>query len=279
MNKILGLISVTYIFFLSTLMFVPLSAAAVSELETFDIRSYHPENQGLRDIKFEVRVDQLLEKLNSESVFGKLSDVYFEVFWLFPDKLDIEVVGLPKGFKERKEALKGLIANRLDFVIPQKLAQFTNGYTLTAQKKDQKILLEATDKTGLRSINRMEFLFDKESKLLEFSTYSNSGTSASQLTFQAYPWSQNKWAIEKSKVENVSMGKKTIINTEIKYTTVAGFGLPQEVGITTQIPVITGTKEKEISIEEIKNAVKFSNYQVNLGKAAEHFKTPANSGK
>ena len=51
-----------------------------NELDTFDLKTYHPENFGLTDLSCEIRIDNLLQQLNQLSIFGKLTDVYYKIY-------------------------------------------------------------------------------------------------------------------------------------------------------------------------------------------------------
>jgi hypothetical protein len=254
------------------MVFFTCTVLAITDIETFEIRSYYPESQGVRDLTFEVRIKDLMQRLNEESMFGKLTDVYFQVYWLFPDKFNIEVMGLPKGFKERKELLKGLIVSRLDFVLPQKISKMVKNYNLTAKKIADGTYVEALDKSGINDVNRIELIFDKESKLTAMKLFASSGIVESKLFFQTYPWSQNKWALEKSSSEQMALGRKTTVDSTVAYTNVQGYGFPGEVVITTKVSSLYKKLKEQKDLGELKNVINFSNYQVNAGKAAEYFK-------
>ncbi len=79
--------SLVFVFILSLFMsFIPKLALAQEgttaipeEVLQYDIRRYNPEAQGVKDLVFELRMDNLTETLNKNLALGKLVDVHFKV--------------------------------------------------------------------------------------------------------------------------------------------------------------------------------------------------------
>ena len=57
------------------------SQAKIEEIEQYEIRSYDPQKNGLTDLVFEARIENLTDILNKAQTFGKLVDVYFKIYW------------------------------------------------------------------------------------------------------------------------------------------------------------------------------------------------------
>lgn len=242
---------------------------ARNQIDQFDLTYYHPENFGLRDLVFEVRIENLLETLNENKALGKLQDVYYKVFWIFPGQYEIEVNGLPSGFKEMKQQLRDLIKPRLDFVIPQKLADGLRSYDLSLSKSGTTKIVKATDKTQTRQINEIQIKFEDDGKMIEYKTSSPVGVSTSTFNQAKKNWSHNKWVADVIKVESIQGIQISRVESEITYLNEGGFGLPEKVEITTTHEIVAPEKDKKEQKNIVKNKViyKFSKYSVNSGMA------------
>jgi len=258
------LITVLYLF-LSVML--PISqTVANAEVEQFDLRYYHPENYGLKDLVFEIRISDLVKRLNANKALGKLEDVYYKVYWMFPGEYRIEINGLPNGFAQMKRGLKQMIKSRLDFVIPQKLAPKVRSYKLSSSKKSGGVLVKGVDQTHTKPVNEINLLFDARGKLKEFKTFSPVGVNNSEMKLNVKPWSHNKWVVDNLKVTN-SGTQITTIDYELDYTTIAGFGFPEKIDITTEVkPYETNSK----NVQTVKSTLLFSTYEVNTGKAQRY---------
>jgi hypothetical protein len=94
--------------------FFILNVNAQTTLSSIDLKHYSPQKKGVNDLVFEVSNKALTKTLNDQMIFGKLNHVSFTVYWtLKPERLAIEVNGLPEGFKEIKEELKNLLSMML----------------------------------------------------------------------------------------------------------------------------------------------------------------------
>jgi hypothetical protein len=243
-------------------------AATPVEIENFDIRYYHPVNYGLKDLVFEVRIKNLLESLNKRLSLGTLSDIYFKVYWMLPGKYKIEVAGLPKGFKEIKSELKSMIKNRLDFVIPEKLAPKVRSYSLQSKKIKSGMTIIGKDKTHTRAVNEIRLRFNRKGMLEGFKTLSPMGVNNSHFKMSAKGWSHNKWLVDKLTVDSIQGIQKTSMKHKVDYVAIDGFGFPSKVVIsTTQELMETKTSKAAKSKREHKSEILFSSYEVNTGKA------------
>ena len=237
-------------------------------IEHYDITSYHVQELGLKDLVFEARIDNLVKLLNSKFSIGKLTDVYFKIYWVAPDIYHIEVKGMPNGFKELKVELKKLIAPRIDFVIANRVSPQVRSYALKTSFKGEKTIVRAVDKTHTRDISEMLFTFDKKGKLSEFKTSGPVGSSISKLNLKKLPWSKNKWVLDSMSVKTFFGVQVVTTDSQINYTNVFGFGFPAEVSVKTKQSLSNSSSLKKVKdARVIKTSLIFSNYEVNSGKA------------
>lgn len=257
--------------FLFLIVCRPVCANSQKIIEKYDIGSYHPENYGLKDLVFQVRLSNLLDHLNEKKIYGKLKDVYFKTYWLFPGKYKVEVIGMPRGFKRMKYNLRNMIYTNLDFVIPKKFSSEIEGYQFEIEKKGLEISMRGKDKSRTKDISEMYIVFDKKSKLKRIKTYSPAGENDSRMEMSVKSWSHNKWALEKitSKIRHGM--QTTVMEKNVVYTTVAGFGFPERVNIeTTQTSNHSKSTKEKIDLRKTVTSIIFSNYKVNMGEARKY---------
>lgn len=243
------------------------------EIQQHELRSYDPQKTGLKDLVFEARIDKLVDMLNETGTFGKLSDVYFKIHWLSPDQYKIEVMGLPKGFEEVRNDLSMLIKTKLELIIPEMLSSKFKNYALkTEDSKDAKVV-RATDTTGLMVLPEVEIYFDKSGKLSAIETRANGQNVKTEFSLSPKSWSQNKLVVDKIiTVTKQGLQTNTVTNT-IEYLTVSGVGFPSVVKVNNlseaTIPAQGEEKEKHLK-QSTGSIIKFSNYEVNTGKAQRY---------
>jgi len=127
--------------FLIILFFIPYEGNAKDFFNNHDEKVYKPQNEGLKDLIVEIRIDQLKEVLNQRLIFGKIEDLYFKLHWARPNKRAIEIVGMPEGFKEAKEELKRLAEAESQYLIPEGLAEEFKGFDLSYTSKNKKEIM------------------------------------------------------------------------------------------------------------------------------------------
>lgn len=240
-------------------------------IETHDLRSYHPENQGLKDLVFDVVIPELTDHLNKEQIFGKLKDVYFRVYWVFQGGVFVDVIGMPRGFLERKAILKSIIAPRLNFVIPQTVASMVRGYTFSETRGDAgETVLRGEDRTNMNYINRIHLVFSKEGLLKRSIMSSPSGEQTSEMEMKTAGWSNGKYVLVGVQNKSIEGAQTITMNTNIKYKNIDGYGFPEEIETVTKQVLNQIVKDKVKETErELKAKVLFKNFQVNKGVAGK----------
>ncbi len=263
MKHLLLIISVTFCF----------AAHSVELIESFDLRTYDPLKNGLKDFSCEIRLKGLTERLKKELVSLDIKDeVYYKLFWIYPGKLDLVVEGLPRGFQELRNNLKNLIVNRVDYLVPQKLGKRIRGYELTPQKTSSGTLVKAKDPANSKAVNKIELMFDKEGKLSTYKSYSPLGFQQSVFSYTKKSWSKNKWVLNEVKAKTIQGPQVTEIETEIDHENYVGYGFPEKILISTTQYVVAPGKDEKKQERTGQTELSFSNYKINAGEATKHFR-------
>ncbi len=249
-------------------------AWANTTVTDFDLMSYSPVKMGLKDIYCEVRVDGLTEQVKKQYVTVKIRDeIYFQLYWMYPGKVAIEVEGVPLGFEQLKQNLIGLIVNRIDYLVPQDLSPKLRGYNLKSKKSGGSIILEGVDPTNTKAVNKIEVGFDNQGILKKYKSYSPLGFQNSIFEYEKKSWSKNKWVLDEIEAKMIQGPQVTETNTEIKYENVAGFGMPERITVSTKQSVVApGEEEKKIE-RTGESKITFSNYKLNVGEAQKFFRS------
>ena len=239
-------------------------------IEQYEIRTYDPQKNGLTDLVFEARIDNLTEILNKTQTFGKLVDVYFKIYWLSPAQYKIEVMGLPKGFQEVRSDLTTLIKGKLEFIIPEKFSEKFKAYTLKSEPAVSGKLIKAIDDSYTLAIPEVELAFDDNGRLKTMVTRAAASFVTTEFFQTPKSWSNNKFVMDKI-VSVTKQGPSTsTVTNSIEYISANGMGFPSKVSIknSTQVIIPANGKEKEKKIKnETNSAVQFAKYEINTGKA------------
>lgn len=244
--------------------------ALPEQLIQYDVRKYNLEAQGLKDLVFEVRVDQLTETLNKNLSLGKLVDVHFKVYWMPANEWRIEVNGLPKGFDEIKSDLKQLVAGKLEYVLSRPFKSVVEGLSFENYTEKGVNYLRAFDPLYTKPFTDILLQFDQNGRLLYMRT--NVPNAATEATFEynVFPWSNSKFLVTKHTAKTKYGVSESTITHGIEYAAMNGFGFPSKMTIKTNnkvtIPPRGKEKEKVIN-QDMTSVLKFSKYETNTGKA------------
>lgn len=241
--------------------------AATAPIKNFDLRYYNPKEFGLKDLVFNVKLSNLKSLLNKQKNFGKIHDIYFKVYWTIKTNFHIEIFGMPKGFQVIRQQLKDMIKERLDYVIPQKLADKISNYTLT-QKKDGKVVYyQGKDKTHKAPNSEIRLWFDGH-KLKRYKTYGASGSIDAKFSMKIKSWSHNKFLVSNVKVTSYQGMQKIVTDNNFTYESISGFGLPKKIDIVMNQEVMSTNKIKEnAENRKVNSYIEFNSYEINTGKA------------
>lgn len=251
-------------------LFNAFAQTKVEELEQFEIRSYTPQLNGAKDLVFEARIDGLKEIIEKNLVVGKLNDLYFKVYWQHPNDFKVEVEGLPKGFKEVRDDLRQLIKGKLDFVIPEKISEKLQPYTLKIEPITEGKLLKAIDETYTLAVPEIDITFDKTGRIKFLETKMSSSAVKTEFFHSPKSWSKNKLVLDKVQSISGFPGNAMIVVNDIEYANINGFGLPSKLTIKNIIEYTTPatkTEKAKVQKKETTSVIKFTKYEINTGKA------------
>jgi hypothetical protein len=263
MRKILALL-------LFATALVSFAEEKIEELEQYEIRSYAPQKNGVKDLVFEARIDNLTEILQKNLSLGKLTDVSFKVYWVSPSQYKIDVYGLPKGFNEIKSDLTQLIKGKLEFVLPESFSEKFKGYSLKAEPVADGKLIRAIDLTYTMTVPEVDILIDNSGALKKIETRAPMSAVKTEFFHSPKSWSNNKFVLDKIVLTSGQVGAKMTSTNDIEYAVVNGVGFPSKVAIknVNEIKVPATAKEKEKIIKnETGTVIRFTKYEVNTGKA------------
>ncbi len=237
-----------------------------SYIKSFDVRLYNPINFGLKDLRVKARIKDLTSKLNEQLVFGKLKDVYFEFYWKAPDKIKVEVFGMPEGFKEVKDQLKQGILLRSDFIIPRALSEKVKGYELKLDSEKGKTSITAVDTKGVQAHSEIIYLFNENDVLNKSILKSAMGMETLTMNFDKRSWSQNKLVLGSYTTQRVEGVNTISTEVQVKYEKVGTYGFPKSIqSKTKQVLTQPVGKKKQTYEREFTSEISFFDHQVNTG--------------
>lgn len=238
----------------------------LSYLKAFDSKVYSLKQEGIKEFVVDIESTRLTKQMNEQQLFGKVDGLIFRVYWTaVPERLAIEVMGLPEGFKEVKEDLKNNILPLIDNILPLPTAQRFSGYKFTQGKKQREIL--ATDTSGLAPIPSYSLLLDEEGKLKEVTGHRPVGSLVVTPTYETDSLMPGKWLLKKQITMTVENGQKMTLAKKLDY------GKGQRLPVVTAIEVTTeyaseSSDTKPVSMTE---TIEFKNYKINEGVAFKYF--------
>ncbi len=239
-------------------------------LRASDERTYTPRVKGLKDVFFEMSSPEVTKQLNDQMVLGRVTDAVFRVYWTAqPERLDMDVKGLPAGFHEVKEELKASMASRFEHVVPVPLEKKFSSYQLRPVPGRTRFLI-ASDPKGLMPVPEFELEFDVEGRLQTSRAKKPVGTVVTRYTYGKFPWADSKGVLVKIEVVGEEGPLTTHSTVEITYETHAGIGLPSMVkSVSRQTLRPPGaTSPVERSTQEV---LHLKAYRVNVGEGMKWF--------
>lgn len=252
---------------------LPWSAGAqdpAALLRTSDEKIYNPKAKGLADLVVDVVDPQLTKQLNDQMIFGIVNEVSFRIYWTAkPERIAIDVLGLPEGFREIKEELKARAIGNFEAIVPLPIEAKFKGYQLAQGAGTQRSVV-ATDKSGLAPIPEFVFNFDAESRLSQIVAKKAIGTQVTTLEWKKSPWSEPRSHAQRAVSVAVDGPQSTEVSTETSWQVVAGIGVPASVKTSTRQSLKAPGQQKpaERKVEEV---IYFKNYKVNQGEAMKWF--------
>lgn len=231
-------------------------------IDSYDASRYYPQDYGLRDMTFKVKIDGLQKTLVDNINLGKIKDLHFLVHWTYPGTWNVEVKGIADSFGELISRLKILVMNHISIIKFDKLEKYEDNYTFLAKKVGTETKLYGTTRKDSQANTEVILTFAKDGKLKGIFSRGIKGSQDSSLDSLIMPWSKGKWVLNKVSTKSKYGRVETITDQVIGYAQVGDFGLPREIRVNT-IQKVNGTVQKRRSKS---TTIRFGNYIINQGK-------------
>ncbi len=235
-------------------------------LKSFDAKIYSLKNKGVQDFVVDIESSKLTKQMNDQQLFGKIDEIIFRTYWTAkPERLAIEVLGMPEGFKEIKEDLKTSIILMMDNLIPQTSAERFAGYKFSAGQNPKQIV--ATDSRGLAPIPSFTLKFDAQDKLVEVQGNKPIGSFEVRPVYAKEPFAGGSWVLTEQTTTTNENNQTLAIKKELDYGKLNGIGILTQVAVTTT-QKFNAPEAKAASVSE---TLHFKNYKINEGEALKYF--------
>lgn len=241
-------------------------------LKKFDNKIYSLKNKGVKDFVVDIESSKLTKQINDQQLFGKVEELLFRIYWTAaPERLAIEVIGLPEGFKQVKEELKASIVGLLDNLIPQTTEQRFPGYKFSQGLKPREIV--AKDTTGIAPVPSFSLKFDEQERLVEVIGNKPVGSFKVSPVYQKEPFADGKWVLVSQTSISSENGQTMTIKKELSYGKSQGIGVVSDVNVSTEYKSLNPAN-KPVRFSE---NIEFKNYKINEGAALKYFLGEAKS--
>lgn len=234
-------------------------------LNNFEAKVYSLKTKGVKDFVVDIESSKLTKQMNDQMIFGKVNEVVFRTYWTAnPERIAIEVLGLPEGFKEIKEELKLTMMSVMDNLIPLPTVQRFAGYKFHSGSTPKEFV--AQDSTGIAMIQSYVLQFDNQDRLVNVIGKKPIGTLTITPKYEKESFADGKWVLHSMSTESAENGQTVKVVKELDYGRHQGIGVLTEVKITTEQGP-GGNSKPLISEEELE----FKNYKINTGEALKYF--------
>jgi hypothetical protein len=247
-------------------MVLGLSFSALAEtnpyFSLYDNKVYSLRTKGVRDFAVDVSSSKLTEQVNEQKSFGTVKDLVFKVYWTqSPERLAVEVDGLPEGFLEAKAQLRASFMPVLDNLLPMTIEQRFPGYKITPGKTSKEFV--ATDPSGLAPIKTYVLKFDEQDRLSEIVGMKALGTWNMSWVYEKKTFAEGKWVISQITTTDAEGSESVKTTRKLNYGTSNGIGVLSEV-------VLTVEKQGEKGFRN-QDSIDFKNYRINTGEGMRYF--------
>lgn len=248
------------IFFLSS--FASIAQDQKTYFGLYDRKIYSLKNKGVKDFVVDVKSSDLTQKVNDQKIFGTVKDLVFRVHWtLVPERLAVDIVGLPDGFFEAKNELRASFLPLLDSLLPMTIEQRFPGYKFQTGTSPKEFI--ATDSSGIAAIPKYTLKFDELDRLTEITGQKPVGSWSMNWVYDKKAFSEGKLVVGQVTVMNSEGGQTVKTSRKLNYGSAQGMGVLSEVVLT-----VEQTAEKTIRTEE---TIEFTNYKINTGEGMRYF--------
>jgi hypothetical protein len=235
-------------------------------LNNFDAKVYSLKTKGIKDFVVDIQSSKLTKQLNDQQIFGKVKEVTFRTYWTAnPERIAIEIIGLPEGFREIKEDLKLTVVSLLDNLLPISTVQRFAGYKFHTGVNPKEFI--ATDSSGIANIQSYVLKFDLSDKLVEVIGKKAIGTLNILPKYEKDSFASGKWVLKSLKTTNSENGQTFTTTKELDY------GTSQGMGVLSRVTVETEQKSEAPGAKPLKSeeSIDFKNYKISTGEALKYF--------
>jgi hypothetical protein len=235
-------------------------------LASLDQKVYSLKGKGTKELVFDIESPGLTKQLSERLAMGRIESVTFRVYWTAnPERLAIEVLGLPEGFREIKEELRLSILPQLQDVLPSSTAQRFAGYTFHKSTSPREVL--AKDSSGAALIPSFIFKYDTQDRLVEIVGEKPVGEYQVTPVYEKESFSDGKWVLKSITVRESEGGRLNTSQKTLTYTQHQGIGVLARIKIAQEVKSLAGT-DKPLNSE---SEFLFKNYKINSGEALQYF--------
>lgn len=235
-------------------------------LNNFDAKVYSLKTKGVKEFVVDIESSKLTKQMNDQMIFGKVKEVIFRTYWTAnPERIAIEVIGLPDGFREIKEELKLSIFSVIENLLPLTTVQRFAGYKFHSGASPKEFV--AQDATGIANVQSFIVRFDNQDRMIEVVGKKAIGTLVTTPKYEKDGFAAGKWVLKSMSTNSSENGQTLIVKKDLSYGTSQGIGVLSRVTVTTEQRDET-PGAKALILEE---SVDFKNYQINAGEALKYF--------
>lgn len=226
--------------------------------EDHKLRTYTPLAGEIKDLFFDIR-EPNLEKYVRTNTALEPDDVYYRVYWSYPNNIRIRVEGIPeKGFDILKQSLIAKVKPYVELILAKDL---TTSLETSVYKKDPKEASRYLRVKSKRELLDLAVTFYSSGQIKTIESKSPNLSTVTAFSYAKKSWSKGKNIISQiviSEGRGTASVKKEI---EIDYEKVNTFGLPST------IDTVSYAMNGEKKIDLGKMNLKINNYNINTGKA------------
>jgi hypothetical protein len=239
--------------------------------EEVDVRYYYPLDIGVKDLTFVIKQKGLEDYIKKSFALKKIEDLAVKVYYLQPDALRVEVLGLPDGFKELKATVKSMVAPYISYALPNKFAERYQMYKFKKVPRKGGYVLKGTDPKYNAAVPEFEMSFDNSSRLVKSAANTPQGPNVTDFKYSKKRWSNSKYIL--NRVTSTTKTRLTVnsMETDIVWEKHAGFGFPSKITVTNKVDFTDEAKKleqfKEQKGRRRETIISFSDYKVNKGDA------------
>lgn len=235
-------------------------------LRNFENKTYSLKSKGVKDFVVDLENPKLTKQVNDMQRYGKVEKLIFRVYWTsVPERISVEVIGLPDGFKEFREELIANLSPLLEYLTPISLLDKFKGYELAGNSTIKNIRLK--DKSGIASVPEFQLMFDQQDRLSEIKGLMPVGVLEIRPIFEKTNFSDGKWVLKSEAVTSLQGGTSLKVLKEFNYSKVDGISVLSEIVITTE----RQNSQQKTSPHSFTDEFQLKNYKINNAEALKYF--------